>query len=35
MFKRALLIAYFFVLVNWAAVVALYYFLVDERDVWK
>lgn len=33
--KKALLIPYVFVLMNWAAVVGLYYFLRGRQDVWK
>lgn len=33
--KRVLLLAYFFVLMNWAAVMALYYFLQGREDIWR
>ncbi|HEY3127939.1 MAG TPA: hypothetical protein VGL91_00645 [Acidobacteriota bacterium] len=33
--KRALLIPYTFVLMNWAAVAGLYHFLRGHKDIWK
>ncbi len=32
--RKALLIPYTFVLMNWAAVVGLYYFARGRKDVW-
>ena len=32
--KRIVLLAYFFVLMNWAAVLALYNFVRGRDDVW-
>ena len=33
--KRIFLIPYSFTLMNWAAVVALYYFARGRKDVWR
>ncbi len=33
--KKAVLLAYFFVLMNWAAVLGLYNFVRGHEDVWK
>lgn len=33
--KRALLIPYVFVTMNWAAIVGLAYYLSGERNVWR
>ncbi len=33
--KRLFLLAYFFVLMNWAAVLALFNFVGGRHDVWK
>ncbi len=32
--KRALLISYTFVLMNWAAVVGLFHFVLGHKDIW-
>jgi uncharacterized BrkB/YihY/UPF0761 family membrane protein len=32
--KRAMLMAYSFVLMHWAAVLGLYHFLRGSRDIW-
>jgi hypothetical protein len=33
--KRIMLLAYFFFLMNWAAVMALYCFVRGREDVWR
>lgn len=32
--RRSMLVAYTFVLMNWAAVVGLYHFVRGHKDVW-
>jgi hypothetical protein len=34
-FKKALLVPYTFVLINWAVVAGLYYFTRGHRDFWN
>jgi hypothetical protein len=32
--KRSMIVAYTFVLMNWAAVLGLYHFVRGNRDIW-
>ena len=33
--KRLILLPYTFVIMNWAAIAGLYYFVIGKKDVWS